>query len=60
MDIVKIIIGCISVFGLSLMVGLLGRYRSIGFFMAFWVSFFFTPVIGIIVTLLYKKKEPNK
>ena len=54
MDKMNIIIPIIS-FGLSLLVGLYGKNRPIGFFMAFWVSLFFTPIIGIIVTLIYKK-----
>ena len=54
MDKMNIIIPIIS-FGLSLLVGLYGKNRQIGFFMAFWVSLFFTPIIGIIVTLIYKK-----
>jgi len=48
-------------FGLSLLVGFIGMKRKIGFFMAFWVSFFFTPIIGIIVTFLYKyERKDNK
>ena len=54
MDKMEIIIPIIS-FGLSLLVGFYGKSRPIGFFMAFWVSFFFTPIIGIIITLIYKK-----
>jgi len=54
MDKMGIIIPIIS-FGLSLLVGFYGKSRPIGFFTAFWVSFFFTPIIGIIVTLIYKK-----
>jgi len=54
MDKLDIIIPIIS-FGLSILVGLYGKNRPIGFFMAFWVSLFFTPIIGIIVTLIYKK-----
>jgi len=49
-DILPIISIC-----LSLLVGLHGKSRPIGFFMAFWVPTFFTPIVGIIVTLIYKK-----
>jgi len=49
MDKMDIIVPIIS-FGLSLLVGLYGKTRTIGFFMAFWESLFFTPIIGIIVS----------
>jgi len=54
MDKIDILIPIISI-ALSLLVGLYGKNRPIGFFMAFWVSLFFTPIIGMIVTLIYKK-----
>jgi ABC-type sulfate transport system permease component len=54
MDKMDIIIPII-LFGLSVLVGLFGKNKPIGFFMAFWVSLVFTPIIGIIVTLIYKK-----
>jgi len=62
MDKIDIIIPIIS-FGLSLLVGLYGKNRPIGFFMAFWVSLFFTPIIGIIVTIysgICSKKKADK
>lgn len=37
---------------LSVLVGLLGRKRRIGFGWAFVLSLLFTPVVGLIVTLL--------
>ena len=54
MNKIDIIMPIIS-FGLSFLVVFYGKSRPIEFFMAFWVSLFFTPIIGTIVTLIYKK-----
>lgn len=39
----------------TMIVGWIGNERKIGFWSAFWVSLFFSPLIGIIITLNSKK-----
>ena len=41
----------------SLLVGLLGRNREIGFGWSFVLSLFLSPVIGFIITLFSKRKD---
>jgi hypothetical protein len=42
---------------LSIVVGLIGNGRTIGFMGGFFVSIFFSPLIGLIVTLISGKKK---
>jgi hypothetical protein len=48
-----------SLIGSCLIVGLIGNKRTIGFGMAFLFSLFFGPIVGLIITLLHKKKGQN-
>ena len=41
----------------SVLVGLLGRNRKIGFGLSFILSLFLSPLIGLIITLFSKKKD---
>ncbi len=47
----------IGVIVLSLLVGLLGDKRKIGFGWSFVLSLFLSPIIGLIITLFSKKKD---
>ena len=40
--------------GLSILIGLIGSARQISFWGAFFLSLFFSPIVGLIVTLLSK------
>lgn len=42
---------------LSALVGQLGSNRNIGFGWSFALSLFFSPIIGLIITLFSKKKD---
>ncbi len=42
---------------LSCLVGVLGEKRKIGFGWSFALSLFFTPIIGLIITLFSRKKD---
>lgn len=54
MDLGPIIIANVSV---SCLVGLWGNSRKIGFGWAFAISFFLSPVAGLIATLLSRKNS---
>ena len=41
----------------SILVGLIGKNRNIGFGWSFVLSLFLSPIIGLIVTLFSKKKD---
>ena len=43
--------------GLAALVGQLGKNREIGFGWSFALSLFLSPIIGLIITLLSKKKD---
>ena len=43
--------------GLSVLVGLAGKKRKIGFGWSFAFSIFLSPIIGLIITLSSKKKD---
>jgi hypothetical protein len=43
---------------ICLVVGMLGRHRSVGFVGFFLISVFLTPVVAIIVLLLAVEKKP--
>ena len=55
MDALLIIFGVISFSLVSVLVGLLGARRRIGFGWSFLISAITTPLIGLIVTLLFEK-----
>lgn len=55
MDALLLIFGVISFSLVSVLVGLLGARRRIGFGWAFLISAISTPLIGLIVTLLFDK-----
>lgn len=55
MDALLLIFGVISFSLVSVLVGLLGARRKIGFGWAFLISAVTTPLIGMIVTLLFDK-----
>lgn len=42
---------------LSVLVGLLGRNRKIGFGLSFVLSLFLSPLIGLVITLFSKKND---
>jgi LPXTG-motif cell wall-anchored protein len=44
-------------FVFAVLIGFLGKKRKIGFGWSFVISLFLSPLIGLIVTLLSKKKE---
>lgn len=50
-------IGIIAFLIFSLLVGLLGEKRKIGFGWSFVLSLFLSPIIGLIITLFSKKKD---
>lgn len=41
----------------SILVGILGKDRNCGFFLAFILSLILSPIIGVIITLLSKRKK---
>lgn len=41
---------------MTLLVGIVGRKRNIGFFFAFFWSVLLSPIIGLVITLLSKPK----
>lgn len=43
--------------GLAALVGQLGKNRKIGFGWSFALSFFLSPIIGLIITLCSKKND---
>ena len=55
MDALLLIFGVISFSLVSVLVGLLGARRKIGFGWSFLISVVTTPLIGLIVTLLFDK-----
>ncbi|MCK9303482.1 MAG: hypothetical protein PHU62_10385 [Bacteroidales bacterium] len=55
-----IIFGLISGCFFSVLVGLVGSRRNIGFTWAFILSLLFTPIIGLLLTLLSSKKSANE
>lgn len=50
-------IGIIAFLIFSLLVGMLGEKRKIGFGWSFVLSLFLSPIIGLIITLFSKKKD---
>ncbi|MCJ7446381.1 MAG: hypothetical protein MUO72_01680 [Bacteroidales bacterium] len=42
--------------GSCFIVGIIGNKRTIGFGKAFFFSLFFSPIVGLIITLLHKKE----
>ena len=55
-DIGSIIGVVLVIFVLSVLVGLLGKKRKIGFGWSFGISLILGPIIGLIITLISKKK----
>ena len=55
MDVLLLVFGVISFSLVSVLVGLLGARRKIGFGWSFLISAVTTPLIGLIVTLLFDK-----
>ena len=55
MDALLLVFGVISFSLVSVLVGLLGARRKIGFGWSFLISAVTTPLIGLIVTLLFDK-----
>ena len=49
----------ISIFLLSIIVGLLGKNRKFGFWGYFFASLLLTPILGIILVLASDKKNPK-
>lgn len=47
----------LPIFILSVIVGILGKSRTCGFFIAFIVSLLFTPIIGILIILCCNRKK---
>jgi len=43
--------------GLCLLFGYLGQHRKFGFIGNFFVSFFMTPIVGLIVLFAQNKKQ---
>lgn len=43
--------------GIAALIGQLGKSRNIGFGWSFALSLFLSPIIGLIITLLSKKKD---
>ncbi len=60
MSVLVLIFGLFSGCFLSVLVGLLGRKRKIGFGLSFLVSLIFTPLVGLIVTLLSEENENSE
>lgn len=52
MGILIVIFGLLSGCLLSVLVGIIGSSRRIGFGLAFLLSLIFTPLVGLIITLL--------
>lgn len=52
MGVLTLLFGLMSGCLLSVLVGIIGSRRRIGFGLAFLVSLIFTPLVGLIVTLL--------
>ena len=52
MSILIVLFGLLSDCLLSVLVGIIGSSRRIGFGLAFLVSLIFTPLVGLIITLL--------
>ena len=52
MSLLLIVFGLFSGCFVSILVGLIGRTRRIGFGWAFVLSLLFTPIIGLLITLL--------
>lgn len=52
MTLLTLIFGALSGCFLSVLVGLVGSRRHIGFGLAFFVSLLFTPLVGLVVALL--------
>jgi hypothetical protein len=50
-------VGIIAFIVFSLLVGMLGDKRKIGFGWSFVLSLFLSPIIGLIITLFSKKKD---
>lgn len=63
MSVLLIIFGLLSDCFLSVLVGLVGSRRNIGFGWAFILSLIFTPLIGLLFTLISRERpytEKNK
>lgn len=56
MALLLILFGLFSGCLLAVLVGFLGRERNIGFGWSFVLSLIFTPLVGLIITLLSDKK----
>lgn len=52
MSLLAVIFGLLSGSLLAVLVGIIGSHRRIGFGWAFLLSLIFTPLVGLIVTLL--------
>ena len=52
MGILTVVFGILSGCLLSVLVGIIGSRRRIGFGLAFLLSLIFTPLVGLIITLL--------
>ena len=59
MSILALIFGLLTDSLLAAIVGIIGSHRRIGFGWSFLISAFFTPLIGLIVTLCFPKL-PNR
>ena len=59
MALLVIIFGLLSGCLLSILVGLVGRNRNIGFGWAFILSLILTPFIGLLITLISDQKDPS-
>ena len=59
MTILALILGLLTDSLLAAIVGIIGSHRRIGFGWSFLISAFFTPLIGLIVTLCFPKL-PNR
>ncbi len=56
MSLLLIIFGLLSGCLLAILVGFIGRSRNIGFGWAFLLSIIFTPLVGLIITLISAPK----
>lgn len=56
MSVLLLIFGIFSGCFLAVLVGFLGRERNIGFGWAFVLSVLFTPLVGLLITLLSDKR----
>lgn len=52
MAILTLLFGLLSGYLLAVLVGIIGSRRRIGFGLAFLLSLIFTPLVGLIITLL--------